>query len=65
MKQWKRLESNRKSLKSEEGRSYHWEKAKKIILQKFKNLIAPGTPIRDGLEKYIKSKNRSITINNW
>ena len=47
-----------------EGRRISLRKGKEDNITEILKLIAPGTPIRDGLENILRARTRSFIINN-
>ena len=60
MKLWKKLAWNNFL----EGRGLALRKGKEDNITEILKLIAPGTPIRDGLENILRARTRSFIINN-
>ena len=47
-----------------EGRVWTLRKGKEDSITEILKLIAPGTPIRDGLENILRARTRSFITNN-
>lgn len=54
---------NRRHFQDKEGRK-KLRKNKDDNIAELLKMVAPGTPIRDRIRKYTKSKNRCIIVNN-